>query len=795
MSTLDLGKVKQLWRGTWSASGTYAVNDVVAYNGAIWICTQGQSVGNSTEYSPGKRDRINVLGKTIDQAELNTINVTVQTVGTTNLFFLDNVQTSAITLYTNVRYRFYQKDVSNLNHRFALSSTPDGFFGGGVEYTNGITFTGTAGTNGQIDVVLPSNAPSTLYYFSANDTGFGAGSLGRFTVSAGWRGWQYWDQITTGFTFKGGYATTTQYYYNDVVEYQGATYVALADNINKQPSSPMNNHYWLLMVPGDRRADTTSVGWLANHGPIDWPYPHGNNMSNNTYAMFAWISRSGRVFTNGAGNNGSHGISYGSGQVQRNHPSELCFNHIEWWNSRDNGGTGRMTTPDGQPPKCIQIETGWDWAYALFNNGEVWAWGSAGNGDGARGDQDSTSTVGMPRRVEGLQDIKIVKISASVGDMNNTSADSQRHVLALDDQGYVYSWGQNDVGQLGQGDTANRYQVGRIPRVYFGGERVIDICASPGNVQSSSYARTAQDNLYAWGYNANGQLGVGNTNNYYRPIKIAAWVPATYSGIRKWQIVGYAGNGGSLQILDGLGFMWMAGDDQYGHGGLGTNPGNRTSLTRATNAVTPNGSITNFWTFGSPTGASTPTWKISFFRTATGATYVAGLMTNAYYVNGLSANTSTLTTPTLIPTASNIINIKEIQFLRSVTNTATVLFLRDDGRVFAQGYNGYGETGNPYQSGTSNSVDDTGSTSYPLQTFLPPTTRVQQLLSIGTQYTDNYRTHGFMYLTDNGQIYAWGQNRSASSARNNMEGSFVTPSVSFGEGSNVPIPQLLMQGK
>jgi alpha-tubulin suppressor-like RCC1 family protein len=786
MSTLDLGKVKQLWRGTWSTSSSYAVNDVVAYNGAVWICTQGHATGTSTEFSPGRRDRINVIAKTINPEELNVINITVQTVGSSNLFFLDGVQTQSLTLYTNVRYRFYQKDSTNLNHRFAFSTTPDGFFGGGVEYTTGITQTGTAGIDSQIDVILPSNAPSTLYYFSANDVSYGAGSLGRFTVNAGWRGWQYWDLVTTGLTFKGGYSSATQYYYNDVVEYQGATYIALADNINKQPSSPMNNHYWLLMVPGDRRPEHNSIGHLANHGPIDWPYPHGNFGTPNSYALACWISRTGRVISHGAGNTGSHGNSYSAGQVQRNNPHEVLFNHVEWWQSRDNGGTGRMVTPDGQPPKCIQIEQGADWVYALFNNGEVWAWGTYGNG--ARGDQDTTNNVGMPRRVQGLQDIKIVKISAGVGDITNNTA---RHVLALDDQGLVYSWGQNDVGQLGQGDTQNRFQAARIPRTYFNGERVVDIVAVGGTTLGSSYARTAQDNLYAWGYNANGQLGQANTNNYYRPTKMLSWTPASYSGIKKWQVSNWGANGGSFQILDGQGYMWMCGDDSTQHSGLGLSGANRTTLTRGLQSVTPNGSITNFWTLWAA-GSSN---KISFFRVATGQTYVSGNGGGGtYYVNGLSASTAQVTTPTIIPVVSGVINVKEV-WLQKYGATATVSFLRDDGRVYNQGYGTYGELGSPYAGNNNNTADDTGGTSYPVQVFLPPTTRIQQILPGGSIYSDGLRVHSFIYLTEAGQVFSIGMNRPTSGARNANEGGFITPTVYFSEGAGVNTLHLLMQGK
>ena len=40
MSTVSLGKVKFSWRGNYSSSETYHEQDIAAYNGATYICTQ-----------------------------------------------------------------------------------------------------------------------------------------------------------------------------------------------------------------------------------------------------------------------------------------------------------------------------------------------------------------------------------------------------------------------------------------------------------------------------------------------------------------------------------------------------------------------------------------------------------------------------------------------------------------------------------------------------------------------------------------------------------------------------------
>ena len=770
MSTLDLGKLKFLWRGTWAPSSTYVANDLVAYNSGVWICTQNHATGVSTEFSPGKRDRANALGKTIDPSEVISIQVTVASGGSSNYFYLDGRLTPSITIYPNTRYRFYQKDSSNTAHRIAFSTTQDGYFTtGGAEYTTGVTFYGTPGVDGYVDVVLNSNAPTTLYYFSATDIGYGGGATGKLTVTPAWRGYQYWDQVTSGFSFKGTWIAGTQFYYNDIIEYQGATYLALADSIGKEPTTPTNSHFWLLMIPGDRRTEHHSAAWFMNKGPIDWPYNLGqpaNNGNGNHLAAAKWISRSGRVYNHGSGNNYNHGMQAAVVSNDQwatiGHPQEIVFNHTDWWSSRDNGGTGRLTTPDGMPPKCIQIEAGIDWAIYLFNNGEVWNNGFNTNGELGTGD---TTTQSLPRRVVGLSDVKIVKVSSGYG----PATSGQRHVLALDDQGYVWVWGYNNTGQLGNGNVTSQLSAQRLPRSYFGGEKVIDIIAvtQSGNTSHWSYARVASDNLYAWGYNGNYQLGLGDTTNRYRPVKMVNWDPVANSGIKKLQVWCGISGAGSLMILDGLGYLWHTGSDPVGHAGFAV-AAQRTQLTKTT--VTPNGSIVNFWNVWS---SDTTALAATFIRHANGSTYVCGqasLFCNTQGTNGNSAaillgtGASVISSSYGTSASTGLINIKEVYLHISYTSDTrrTIHWLRDDGKVFAQGNNGAGEYGNPFAgvsasvTGTTGNYDESGTTTFPTVVYTPPSHKVVQILPMGSGSTDLNWQHGMFYLLSSGQILASG---------------------------------------
>ena len=372
--------------------------------------------------------------------------------------------------------------------------------------------------------------------------------------------------------------------------------------------------------------------------------------------------------------------------------------------------------------------------------------------------------------------------------------------MALDDQGYVWTWGYNGQGQLGTGDTTSRSSPQRIPRSYFGGERVIDILAMGSSGDGWSHARVASDNLYAWGRNSENQLGNGDTTNRYRPTKMTNWDPVANVGIRKWQAYGFAGSA-SFMILDGNGFIWHCGND-YGHSTFAT-AATRTQLTKST--TSPGGSIVNFWNVWSgDTSANCAT----FLRHTNGTTYVCGQGNNYNNTQGTTGATAQILGPTLLTTtlgaASGLINIKEVYVHIAYTgdNRRTIHWLRDDGRVFAQGYNGYGELGNPFiGTGGQNNTDESGSTNYPITTFTSPAHKVVSILPGGSGSTDLNWAHGMFYLLSNGQVMASGQTRNTtfsaavSDGRRWYTGNLISYNMNTGEGAGFNMPQSITYGR
>ncbi|RKG89192.1 hypothetical protein D7W82_07985 [Corallococcus sp. CA049B] len=127
----------------------------------------------------------------------------------------------------------------------------------------------------------------------------------------------------------------------------------------------------------------------------------------------------------------------------------------------------------------------------LKKDGTVWAWGQNVAGQLGTGGTSGTPQS-QPGRVNGLPSIKAV--AAGIG-----------HSLALDVSGNVWAWGQNASGQAGLGTAGNPVLV---PTKVAALSNVQAIAAN-GNF---SLALGADGRLWAWGQNASGQVGTGNTS-------------------------------------------------------------------------------------------------------------------------------------------------------------------------------------------------------------------------------------------------------------------------------------------
>ena len=126
------------------------------------------------------------------------------------------------------------------------------------------------------------------------------------------------------------------------------------------------------------------------------------------------------------------------------------------------------------------------------------------------------------------------------------------HYIALDAEGGAWVWGRNERGQLGLGDTRNRYHPVRVE----GLGRVAGAAAG----RNHTLLLTASGEVWAAGDNRCGQLGIG------RPVEVAGGQHLKFTravGLPAGAVSVAAGSEFSAAVAGG-GALFCAGSQQYG---------------------------------------------------------------------------------------------------------------------------------------------------------------------------------------------------------------------------------------
>lgn len=146
---------------------------------------------------------------------------------------------------------------------------------------------------------------------------------------------------------------------------------------------------------------------------------------------------------------------------------------------------------------------------AILDNGRVKCWGANNYGQLGLGDivdrGDSAGDMGDA----------LPYVDLGAGRTAKAISSSTDHACAILDNSQVKCWGRNDFGQLGLGDTTRRGdsagQMGdALPYVDLGTGRSAKGISAGG---LHTCALLDSDQVKCWGYNANGQLGVGDNQH------------------------------------------------------------------------------------------------------------------------------------------------------------------------------------------------------------------------------------------------------------------------------------------
>ena len=244
----------------------------------------------------------------------------------------------------------------------------------------------------------------------------------------------------------------------------------------------------------------------------------------------------------------------------------------------------------------------------------------------------------------------------------------QNATVVRGSDGSIWTFGANDLGQRGQGNTGNSNnatlrQPTQIPQSFFDNLPIVDIAAG----QNTFYALNSAGHIFAWGNNASNRIGDGTTTTRSRPVRVGANVNMTFTHVdSQWASAIAVGTDGNL---------WTWGD-QAGTGTLGQ--GNTTANRSVPTQITTTGNFVHA-AIGRFGGAGV---------TDDGRVFVWGSNLHGQLGTG-SVNAETAANRFPPREVDNISNIARVDY-----GERHILALSHDGYVYGWGQGSAGRLGN-----------------------------------------------------------------------------------------------------
>ena len=178
------------------------------------------------------------------------------------------------------------------------------------------------------------------------------------------------------------------------------------------------------------------------------------------------------------------------------------------WGFNQQGGVGdgsnvNRPTPiavAGLPSGVTHVSAGHIHSCAATPAGAAYCWGD--NQYGQLGDGTTIQrTSAVP--VQGASGLTFVQIAAGT-----------RHTCGLTTGGFIYCWGDNAFGQLGDGTTTQR----SVPSMVVMPVGISFTQVTAGDLHTCAVASNSR--AYCWGYNQSGRLGDGTTIMRLSPVQV-----------------------------------------------------------------------------------------------------------------------------------------------------------------------------------------------------------------------------------------------------------------------------------
>ena len=213
MAEFRLGRLKFNWRGNWSTSTDYVIDDIVKFGANTYVCTTNHtSVSNEQQW----------YGTDLSNWSLHTEGITNRGEWQSGVYYKEN----DVIKYGNTQFRVTTgfsttgfstsnmvEYVKSFNYEDTWDSSTEYQTGDVVSY-GGYTYTATSINTNKIPA-----------YNLTND----------------------WDILTTGFSVVGVWTGTSNYTQGDVVQYGGGSFVAISTSYN---NAPTDSTKWSSVIDG-----------------------------------------------------------------------------------------------------------------------------------------------------------------------------------------------------------------------------------------------------------------------------------------------------------------------------------------------------------------------------------------------------------------------------------------------------------------------------------------------------------------------------------------------------------------
>ncbi len=519
------------------------------------------------------------------------------------------------------------------------------------------------------------------------------------------------------FTWRSTYNASTTYMKQDVVSYNGDSFVCVLDNTmgvtptdasaawdlfaqgttgisNSSGQIIYNNGSGLVALPAGALGQVLTVGptglpvWATpeiRSGTKALRFPENTaNTQSNLYRTMGVIMTDGSV--RAWGQNSNFRIGDGT-EYSRSYPARAAF-------------------PPGFPGASKLYYTAQTHTYCIDNNGQLWIWGYNDYGQCANGNT-AVQRVPFNASADSANSIygkTVTQVALACGEQNANSS------LVLCSDGTVHSCGYNGYGQLGHGDTTYRSRFVQLP-VLSG----ITQIAAGREAYQSCYAVKNDGTLYSWGYNGDGQLGDGTTTNS------TISMPRSGGSLSGKAVVKVFAGQNYAMALDSLGNLHAWGTNAYGQ------LGNGNYALQLTPVLAVGTGVTDAYLGGYD-------YPVAYIKKTDKTLWACGY--GDYWANGVSPAGTTSATFTQIPLGGTL--VKAIRGGSGSYNFGAALLT--NGQVRVWGYNGNGALG----------VGDTNNRSS-VNTMLTGNRLVTDICALGTS-----SQQGIALLMDDGQVWQTG---------------------------------------